>query len=101
MPDDGIAVTDNKAAQQFEIHVDGRLARLEYERTGGRIIFLHTEVPDTLSGRGIGSRLAQTALDDARARQLRVIPRCPFVRDYIERHPEYRGLLSTHVSTAL
>jgi uncharacterized protein len=99
MPDDEVTITNNEMAQQFEAQVDGQLARLVYEQTPGRIILIHTEVPDTLSGRGIGSVLARTALEDARARQLRVVPRCPFVRAYIERHPEYRELLTGHAST--
>jgi predicted GNAT family acetyltransferase len=98
MADDGVTVTDNEAAQQFEAQIDGQLARLVYERKPGRIVLIHTEVPDTLSGRGIGSVLARAALDDARARQLRVVPRCPFVRAYIERHPEYREFVTGHVS---
>src|SRR4051795_9653597 len=96
MSDEGLAVIDNEAAHQFEVHVDGLLARLMYERAGGRLILIHTEVPDALAGRGIGSALARTALDDAGARQLRVVPRCPFVRSYIERHPEYRSLVTGH-----
>ena len=94
MADASLTVTNNEVAQQFEVDVGGLLARLVYERTGGRIILIHTEVPAALEGRGIGSLLARTALDDAGARQLRVVPRCPFVRSYIERHPEYRGLVT-------
>jgi predicted GNAT family acetyltransferase len=96
MADDGLAIIDNEAAHQFEVHVDGVLARLVYERAGERIILIHTEVPDALAGRGIGSALAQGALKAAGAQQLRVVPRCPFVRSYIERHPEYRPLVTGH-----
>jgi uncharacterized protein len=98
MPDDGMTVTNNEVAQQFEVHVGGLLARLMYERTGERVIFAHTEVPAVLEGRGVGSLLARAALDDARARQLQVVPHCPFVRGYIERHPEYRELVTAHAS---
>ncbi len=96
MADDEPTVQNNEAEQQFEVRVDGLLAVLVYERYDDRIVFLHTEVPATLEGRGIGSVLARSALEDARARQLWVVPRCPFVRSYIERHPEYRTLVTTH-----
>src|SRR4051812_9357979 len=96
MGDEGRTVIDNEAAHQFEAHVDGLLTRLVYERADGRLILIHTEVPDALAGRGIGSVLARAALDDARVRQLRVVPRCPFVRSYIERHSEYRSLVTGH-----
>jgi predicted GNAT family acetyltransferase len=98
MTDDSITVVDNEAAQQYETHIDGLLARLVYQRSGERIILIHTDVPDALAGRGIGSALARAALEDAGARRLRVVPRCPFVRSYIERHPEHRGLVTGHAS---
>ena len=98
MTDGSIAVENNEAAQRFEVHVDCLLSLLMYERRGDRIVFTHTEVPAALESRGIASVLARTALDDARARQLQVVPLCPFVRGYIERHPEYRALVSDHAS---
>src|SRR4051812_16472396 len=57
MADDGLPVTNNEAAHQFEVRVDGVLARLVYELAGERIILIHTDVSDALAGRGIGSAL--------------------------------------------
>ena len=39
--------------------------------------------------RGLGTALVTGALDDARARGLRVVPLCPFVDAFMRRHPEY------------
>ena len=80
---------NNERDQRYELVVDGRLAFSKYRRHGDEIVFMHTEVPEELEGRGIGSQLVRAALDDVRAKGLRVIPRCPFVRAYIARHPEY------------
>ena len=63
-------------------------------RTGGRIALLHTEVPDALSGQGIGPKLVRGTLDAVRAEGLKVVPRCEFVAAYVARHPEYRDLLA-------
>jgi predicted GNAT family acetyltransferase len=90
--DEQITVTDNEAAHQFEARVDGQLARLVYDRDDHRVVYFHTEVPDSIGRRGIGSLLVRAGLDDARARGLRVVPSCPFVHAYIRRHPEYRDL---------
>jgi hypothetical protein len=57
------------------------------------IVFTHTEVEDGYEGKGIGSRLARFALDDARARGLGVVPLCPFIKGWIERHPDYADLV--------
>ena len=87
-------VTNNRAENRYELAVDGQLAIAEYVVKGERIVFTHTEVPDALEGRGIGSALVRGALDQARGDGLKVVPACPFVRAYIERHEEYRDLLA-------
>jgi predicted GNAT family acetyltransferase len=94
MPDDQITITDNAAAYQYEARVDGQLARLVYERRGDAIVLAHAETPPSISGRGIASQIARFALDDARARGLRVVPRCPFVHAFLKRHPEYHDLVT-------
>lgn len=89
-----VEVRDNPAQGRYEVSVNGELAGVaEYRDRAGRRIFVHTVVDPAFSGRGIGNRLAAGALDDARRRGLRVVPRCPFIRGYVERHPEYRSLL--------
>jgi predicted GNAT family acetyltransferase len=87
-------VTHNPAAHRYELAVDGHLAIAEYRLRPGRISFTHTEVPDALEGRGIGKRLVKAALDDARAKGLKVVPICPFVKHYIDTHKEEQDLLA-------
>jgi predicted GNAT family acetyltransferase len=86
-------VTDNKAQHRFELAVDGYIARSEYSLKDGVIAFIHTEVPHELAGKGIGSKHITAALDQVRARGLKVIALCPFVRATIEKHPDYADLL--------
>lgn len=87
-------VRNNEAEHRYELEVDGEVAIAEYRLRPGRISFTHTEVPDALEGRGIGKKLVKAALDDARARGLKVVPICPFVKHYIDAHPEERDLLA-------
>ena len=56
--------------------------------------FTHTEVPAQLRGRGLGSQMMRAVLQDVRQQGLKVVPRCPFVADYIRRHPEFADLLA-------
>lgn len=86
-------VTDNPARNRFELTVEGITAHIDYERTPGRIVFIHTIVPEALGGKGVGSRLVKAALDMVRAEGLRLVPKCPFVAAYIEKHSEYRDLV--------
>ncbi len=88
-------VEDNPALSRFEMASGGAVAFVNYERPGGgRIALLHTEVPEALSGQGVGSKLVRAVLDALRAEGAKVVPRCEFVAAYVERHPEYRDLLA-------
>jgi predicted GNAT family acetyltransferase len=66
---------------------------VDYHVSEGRVVFPHTEVEPALEGRGVASRLARRALDDARARGLRVVPACSFFRVYLRRNPQDADLL--------
>ncbi len=89
-----LTVVNNTDAGRFETVVAGELAVAEYVLAPGQIVFTHTEVPEALRGRGVANRLARAALDHARAASLLVVPRCPFIRAYIQRHPEYQPLVA-------
>ena len=86
-------VVNNRAQHRYELVVEGHLAATYYELSDGVITFIHTEVPPELGGKGVGSRLVKGALDQVRAAGLKVIPRCPFVKAYIDKHPEYGDMV--------
>jgi uncharacterized protein len=87
-------VTDVSDRKRFEIAVDGAvLGFAEYRRRPGIISFIHTEIDPARNGEGLGSLLVKTALDTARAEGLAVLPYCPFVQGFIDRHREYLDLV--------
>lgn len=86
-------VIDNPTEHRYELTVDGHLAGAYYTLADDVITFTHTEVPKELGGRGIGSQLVKGALDDVRARNLKVVAQCPFVAGYIGKHADYSSLL--------
>jgi len=87
------SVRDNSAAQRYEMDVEGKSAFITYRRCGATVTLLHAEVPHELSGRGLGSALAQGTLELAREQGHKVVPRCPFISRYIEKHPQFQDLL--------
>ncbi|MDO9414371.1 MAG: GNAT family N-acetyltransferase [Pseudolabrys sp.] len=87
-------VRNNARAHRFELPVEGHTAFSEYRLSGGVYTVMHTEVPKELGGKGIGSQLAAGLLDLIRAEGAKVKPLCPFVRGYIEKHPDYADLLA-------
>ena len=87
-------IVDAEAAQRYEARVEGDLAGfIDYRVKRGRIALIHTEVLPAYQGRRIAEQLARYALDDARRRGLPVIASCPYVRAYVERHPETHDIV--------
>ena len=94
MPDIS-AVSHDPARGRFEIRTDAGTAVLAYERRGDVLEMMHTEVPEASEGQGYGATLAEAALDFARRDGATVIPSCPFVAAFIERHPDYADLVAS------
>jgi predicted GNAT family acetyltransferase len=93
MADEQGGVIDNADQSRFELAVDGQTAVLQYLERDGALYLTHTEVPPELEGQGIGGRIVKHALEQAKRRGQKVAPWCPFVRAYIDRHPEYQSLV--------
>lgn len=87
-------LTLNSAAHRFEMRVDGHVAFLTFHMEGDTMSLDHTEVPKVLNGRGVGSALVRGVLQQARAQGMKVLPRCPFVAAFIERHPGFSELVA-------
>lgn len=81
------AVTQNPSKGCFEILCGASRAFLEYREEAGRILLLHTEVPQEMGGRGLGGKLVMSALEYARRNHLKVVARCEFAQNYINRRP--------------
>ncbi|HEX2823571.1 MAG TPA: GNAT family N-acetyltransferase [Streptosporangiaceae bacterium] len=89
-----LQVADDPDQARFEIRADGELAGFaEYQIGGQEIAFIHTQTDDRFRGHGVGGRLVQSALDEARERNLKVLPYCPFVLSWITGHREYADLV--------
>ena len=86
-------VQNNPAQKRYELNVEGHIAATYYEVADGVITFIHTKVPKELEGKGVGSKLIKGALDQVRTAGLKVVPRCPFVKAYIEKHTDFADLL--------
>ena len=92
---------DNVALHQYEFRIGDLIPRIEYIKTkNGEIYLTHTEVPSALEGKGVGSSLVRLALEDIERQQLRLVPLCPFVAGYVQKHPEWKRLVMEVVNIA-
>lgn len=88
------SITNNLEKNRYELSVDGTMAVADYIHVKDKIIITHTIVPEELEGKGIGSLLIKQVLEDIKVRDLYVVPECEFVRTYIEKHPEWKSIVS-------
>lgn len=91
-PKDGFKVNEDE--KQFELHVNGGMAFLEYYREGEKIYLTHTETPVALRGKGIAAELVKRTLQCAKDNGLTVVPSCSYVANYVNEHPEWSEILS-------
>lgn len=80
-------------ASRFQVERDGQTAVLEYQREGGRMRITHTGVPEALRNQGLAAALTRAAMAYAQAQGLKVVPACSYAAAFVQRHPEYAGLV--------
>lgn len=87
-------VRHDEEQQRYVLEINGQLLGFaQYHEEGDRQIFTHTEIDDSLSGKGMGSMLVRESLDDARQRGKRIVPVCEFIGAYVKKHPDWNDLL--------
>ncbi len=96
------SVTDNPAKTRYEVRVGDQLAGFaQYVRRAGRTYFVHTEIDPSFGGQGLGTVLVHGALDAERLAGTPIVPLCPFVHAYVERHPEYNEIVDAGVLASI
>jgi predicted GNAT family acetyltransferase len=88
-------IVDRPDLNRYQAEIGTEVAGfVDYRRHAGRLVLLHTEVPSEFGGRGIAAQLARHILDQAIATETRVLVDCPFIRSFVERHPEYLRIVT-------
>ena len=84
---------DNEEKHRYEFQIDDKIAEIDYIKSNnGEIYLVHTEVPASLGGKGVGSQLAEKVLSDIERKGLRLEPLCQFVAGYIHNQPEWKRI---------
>ena len=86
-------IINNPATHRFEATIGGKTAFVQYKLRPGVMTVLHTEVPQELEGQGIASALSKQVLEYIATENLKLVPLCPYLKGYLQKHPEYQYLV--------
>lgn len=89
-----IPLLQNKEEEQFEMHIGNEVALIAYQERGDHYMLIHTEVPESLEGKGIASVLVLKTFNFIEAEGRKIIPMCAFVKSYLARHPEWQRIVA-------
>jgi hypothetical protein len=84
----------NTGSSRLELEIEASTAFIEYKLSGHTLFLIHTEVPKELEGKGVGGAIVQKALQYAKDNDYKIVPICPFVRSYLERHKEWNAIVA-------
>ena len=79
----------------FYIAIDGKTeAKMTFVFAGpDKIIIDHTEVNEGNNGKGFGQMMVEKAVEFARAKNIKIIPLCPFAKKVFDKTPHYQDVL--------
>ncbi|UYQ91031.1 N-acetyltransferase [Chitinophaga horti] len=89
-----IAVVENEGARQFEMRINGKLAKVEYMMGGGRMFLTNVDVPAQLEGKGVDQALVERVFEIIADRKLKMVPLCAYVTTFMRQHPQWKKLLA-------
>ena len=90
----GAPTTVTAGPGRYTITVEGKeVGHAEFTDRDTQRVFTHTEVDKNYEGRGLASILVAEALRETRDAGLRIVPRCPMVVNYVEKHDEYQDIV--------
>lgn len=92
-----LPLINDKSSRQFEMEVDGRMAKMEYELNGTRMFLTHSSVPKALAGTGVGTALVEKVFAYIEENHLKLVPMCPFVTAHLRKHPEWKRIVEKGV----
>lgn len=94
-------IRNNTDARRYELDLEGQTATVAYNLTGPNLMITETLVPTALEGRGIASRMARHVIDDARRRDLLILPVCTFFGHFFQKHPDQADVVHPDYRKAL
>ena len=88
-----IVVTDNEFLRQFEVDINGDLAKIEYSEQKWKIFLTKLIIPDTVEDTNFQEDFIKEVLSIIEDRNIYVMPTSPQILSFIRKNKQYKHLL--------
>jgi hypothetical protein len=88
-----LTLENNEFLRQFEVVVDGSMARIEYAEQERKIFLTKLIVPDVLDSDEFNDSFIKLVLDSVAEKNMRVVPTSPEIAGFLRKNKRYKALL--------
>ncbi|WP_324721202.1 GNAT family N-acetyltransferase [Salinimicrobium sp. HB62] len=97
--DPQLTVNDNEFLRQFELQVDGDLAKIEYASQDRKIFLTKLEMSEDLKEKGYLEPFIEKVLDIIKEREIRVMPTSPTIAKFMRKNRRrYKDMLPVGIN---
>lgn len=88
-----MAIKDNSFLRQFEIRVDGELAKIEYSSQERKVFLTKLVIPEAINREGFKEEFIKAVLHHIQEQNLRVVPTSPQIAGFLRKNRQYKEML--------
>lgn len=88
-----LEIIDNSFLRQFEVRVDGQLAKIEYASQERKIFLTKLIIPEGISRDSFKDDFIRAVLHHIQELNLRVVPTSPQIAGFLRKNRQYREML--------
>jgi len=88
-----LTLENNEFLRQFEVVVNGSMARIEYAEQERKIFLTKLIVPEDLNTTEFKDEFIKTVLDSVAEKNMRVVPTSPEIAGFLRKNKRYKELL--------
>ena len=94
---DAVELIDNDFLRQFELKVEGQLAKIEYSLQDRKIFLTKLIVPDNISDTSFTEEFLKLVMRNIQERNISVVPTSPEIAKFIRRNRRYKSMLAVGI----
>ncbi len=94
-----VEIIDNEFLRQFELNVEGKMARIEYALQERKIFLTKYEMPEEMEEKGLRDIFIKAVFEEVKNRGINLVPTSPEIAGFMRKNRrKYRDLLPVGIN---